>query len=133
MNSKRKTSGTRLTELDIDKRVEAQADDQSAWGRPVKVRRGKTTPLALPADLAARAIFLAKLHREKNVQSWLARIVKERVELEEHAFSQAKRAMSARQPKRPGYSSIVSLAGIDISGRLAKPILTSNTAVHVGS
>ena len=96
MNSKRKTSGTRLTESDIDKRVEAQADDQSAWGRPVKVRRGKTTPLALPADLAARAIFLAKLNREKNVQSWLARIVKERVELEEHAFSQAKRAMSAR-------------------------------------
>ena len=96
MNSKSKTSGTRLTELDIDKRVEAQADDQSAWGRPVKVRRGKTTPLSLPADLAARAIFLAKLHREKNVQSWLARIVKERVELEEHAFSQAKRAMSAR-------------------------------------
>ena len=96
MNSKRKTSGTRLTELDIDKRVEAQADDPFAWERPVKVRREKTTPLAFPADLAARAIFLAKLHREKNVQSWLARIVKERVELEEHAFSQAKRAMSTR-------------------------------------
>ena len=96
MKSKSKISGMRLTESDIDKLVETQADDHSAWGRPVKVRKGKTTPLALPADLAARAIFLAKLHREKNVQSWLARIIKERVELEEHAFSQAKRAMSAR-------------------------------------
>ena len=96
MKSKSKTSGPRLTESDIDKLVAAQAEDQSAWGRPVKVRKGRPTPLALPADLAARAIFLAKLQREKNVQSWLARIIKERVELEEHAFSQAKRAMSAR-------------------------------------
>jgi len=46
--------------------------------------------------LAARAAFLAHLHREKNVEKWLARIIKERVELEEVAFSEAKRAMSFR-------------------------------------
>ena len=52
--------------------------------------------LSLPAELAARAAFLAHLHREKNVGEWLARIIKERVELEEVAFSEAKRAMSHR-------------------------------------
>ena len=56
----------------------------------------KSHPRSLPAELAARAVFLAKLHREKNVQSWLARIIKERVEIEERAFSQAKRALSAQ-------------------------------------
>ena len=96
MKSKGKTVKTRLSESEIDAVVEAQADSPSAWGRPIKVRRGKNKPLSLPADLAARAVFLAKLHREKNVESWLARIVKERVELEERAFTQAKRALSAR-------------------------------------
>jgi hypothetical protein len=46
--------------------------------------------------LATRAAFLARLHREKNVEKWLARIIKERVEMEEVAFSEAKRAMSLR-------------------------------------
>jgi hypothetical protein len=36
------------------------------------------------------------LHREKNVEEWLSRIIKERMELEEVAFSEAKRAMSHR-------------------------------------
>jgi hypothetical protein len=76
--------------------VEAQANIPSAWGNAVRVRRAKNKPLSLPADLAARAVFLAKLHREKNVESWLARIVKERVELEERAFTQAECVLSAR-------------------------------------
>jgi len=96
MKPKGKTTKTRLSDAEIDELVEAQADHPSAWSKPTKVRRGKNAPVSLPADLAARAVFLAKLHREKNVDSWLVRIIKERVELEERAFSQAKRAMSAR-------------------------------------
>lgn len=96
MKPKGKTAKTRLSDAEIDALVEAQANYPSAWDKPTKVRRGKNAPLSLPADLAARAVFLAKLHREKNVDSWLARIIKERVELEERAFSQAKRALSAR-------------------------------------
>lgn len=96
MTSKTKSPKTRVSESEIDALVEEQADQPSAWERPIKVRRGKEAPLSLPADLAARAVFLAKLHRERNVQTWIARIIKERVELEEHAFTQAKRALSAR-------------------------------------
>jgi len=96
MNSKKKHRKNRLSEEEIDKIMESQAEVDSAWERPVKIRRAKSTALSLPAELAARAAFLARLHREKNVEEWLSRIIKERVELEEVAFSEAKRAMSHR-------------------------------------
>jgi hypothetical protein len=95
MNPK-KSKRQQASEEEIDKIVESQADKDSAWERPIKVRRAKSTALSLPAELAARAAFLARLHREKNVEKWLSRIIKERVELEEVAFSEAKRAMSHR-------------------------------------
>jgi hypothetical protein len=49
----------------------------------------------MPEPLAARAAFLARLHREKNVEDWLSRIIRERVELEESAFSRAKRELAS--------------------------------------
>ena len=95
MNSK-KFKRQQASEENIDKVVESQANEHSAWERPIKVRRARSTALSLPTDLAVRAAFLAKLHREKNVAQWLSRIIKERVELEEVAFSEAKRALSGR-------------------------------------
>jgi len=40
-----------------------------------EVRRAKREYLGLPAGLAARVAFLAKLHREKNVKAWLTRAI----------------------------------------------------------
>src|SRR3972149_8285946 len=96
MNSKKKFRRKQLSEPEIDQIVESQAEDDAAWQKPIKVRRAKLTSLSLPADLAARAAFLARLHGEKNVDEWLARIIKERLELEEVAFGKAKREMSLR-------------------------------------
>ena len=96
MNSKKKFRRKQLSEPEIDQIVESQAEDDAAWQKPIKVRRAKLMSLSLPADLAARAAFLARLHREKNVDEWLARIIKERLELEEVAFGKAKREMSLR-------------------------------------
>ena len=84
----------KLSESDIDKIVVAQADDDSAWERPVRVRRGKSASVSIPAELAARAAFLARLHREPSVEDWLAHIIQERVELEETAFVGAKRELT---------------------------------------
>jgi hypothetical protein len=36
------------------------------------------------------------MHREENVEDWLTKVIKERVELEEVAFNEAKREMSLR-------------------------------------
>jgi hypothetical protein len=96
MKSTKKQTRKPLTEQEIDNIVESQADDDSSWETPIQVRRARSASLSIPAELAARAAFLAKLHREKNVEDWLTRVIKERVELEEVAFNEAKREMSHR-------------------------------------
>ena len=48
-------------------------------------------PLSISGDLAARAAFLAKIHRESGLDKWVERIVRERVEIEESAFTAAKK------------------------------------------
>jgi len=96
MNTKKKPSRNRVSEGEIDAIVEAQAADDSEWEKPIQVRKSKAASVSIPADLAARVAFLAQLHRERNAQDWLARIIKERVELEEVAFLEAKREMFTR-------------------------------------
>jgi hypothetical protein len=96
MKSTKRRTERRLSEEEIDRIVESQADDDSAWEKPIRVRKSRKASVSIPAELAARAAFLAKLHRERNVQDWLARVIKERVELEEVAFNEAKREMSLR-------------------------------------
>jgi hypothetical protein len=96
MKSTKKQTRKQLAEKEIDGIVESQADDDSSWEEPIKVRRSKPASLSIPAELAARAAFLAKLHRENNVEEWLTKVIKERVELEEVAFNEAKREMSLR-------------------------------------
>ena len=48
------------------------------------------------AELAARAAFLAKLHRKPSMEAWLRRVIQERVELEEAAFVGAKHDIASR-------------------------------------
>ena len=96
MKAKNRQTTEQLTEKEVDNIMELQADDDSAWEKPIKVRRVQPASLSIPAELAARAAFLAKLHRENNVEDWLTKVIKERVELEEVAFNEAKREMSLR-------------------------------------
>src|SRR5437763_4121748 len=97
MNSEKRTSKLSRTRQDvIDARVIAEAHDDSAWEPPIEVKhRGKS--VALSANLARRAAFLARLHREHDLDAWLERIVRERVELEERAFSDARRRLGAKR------------------------------------
>jgi len=98
MTTGRKRKGRPLTERAIDLEVEASANTPSRWGKPVRVRRSKLlASLSIPADLAARAAFLARLHRENHVEKWLARIIRERVEIEEDAFAEIKRSFAANE------------------------------------
>ena len=85
----------KLTQDHIDRVVTAQADDDSAWQKAIVVRRPKSASLSIPAELAARAAFLARLHRESRVDKWVERIVRERVEIEESAFTAAKKTLAS--------------------------------------
>jgi hypothetical protein len=86
----------KLSEKDIDQLVVAQAKNDSAWEKPVRVRRTKPASLSIPPDLAARAAFLARLHRKASAEEWLRHIIRERVELEEAAFVGAKHDLAAK-------------------------------------
>jgi hypothetical protein len=90
------TMSEKLSEEEIDRIVVAQADDDSAWERPIYVCKTEPTSLSIPAELAARAAFLARLHREAGVEEWLTRIIRERVELEEAAFVGVKRDLTTK-------------------------------------
>jgi len=94
---KRKTLRSRRkpTQGEIDQFVIAQADDDSAWEKAIVVRQPKTRSLSISGLLAARAAFLAKLHREISVDKWVERIVRERVEIEESAFIAAKKSLAS--------------------------------------
>jgi hypothetical protein len=85
-----------LSEREIDQVVVTQTTDDAAWERPMRVQRTTPASLALPAELAARAAFLAQLHRTPSVEDWLRRVIQERVELEEAAFVGIKRSLEAR-------------------------------------
>jgi hypothetical protein len=85
-----------LSEQEIDWLVISQANDELAWGKPVRVRRTKPASLSIPPDLAARAAFLARLHRKTSVEEWLTCIIQERIELKEAAFTRAKQELTAK-------------------------------------
>ncbi len=86
----------KLSQVEIDNIVVAQADDNSAWEKPIRVRRKKSASVVIPAELAARAAFLAQLHRRRSIEDWLTHVIQERVELEEAAFAGAKRELVTR-------------------------------------
>ena len=78
----------------IDRQVISQSENDSAWEAPVRVRRAKPASLSIPGDLAARAAFLARLHRATDLESWVERVLRERVELEESTFREAKKSLT---------------------------------------
>jgi len=86
----------KLSDEDIDEIVITQADDEFAWTDSVQVHRSTPMALSIPADLATRAAFLARLHRRESLNEWLASVIQERVELEEAAFFQAKQDLAAQ-------------------------------------
>lgn len=90
------TTKRKMTESEIDELVEKQANDDSAWGKSIRVRKTKGASISIPPELAARAAFLAKLHHKPNVEAWLTRVIQERIELEEAAFVGAKQELTSR-------------------------------------
>jgi hypothetical protein len=97
---KRSKKFTILDPAEIDRIVVSQADDDSAWSEPVRVKRSKPASLSIPGELASRAAFLAKLHREAGVEKWIERVVRDRVELEELAFREVRKKLASAGSRR---------------------------------
>jgi len=94
MSKPMKRKAPSLDQEAIDRLVISQSEDDAAWGAPVPVKQSKPASLSIPGELAVRAAFLARLHREAGVDKWVERVVRERVELEELAFTEAKKKLA---------------------------------------
>jgi len=92
---KKKT--TRKSEKEIDKLVTAQADDDSAWEKPVQVHRSKSEAVSIPAEVASRAAFFARLHGEPSLGHWIKKVIAERIDIEEAAFAATKRDLAVNE------------------------------------
>ena len=79
----------------IDDFVILPADDDAAWEAAVQVKRSKSASLTIPGELAGRAAFLARLHRDTGLAKWVEKIIRERVEIEELAFTEAKKKLAS--------------------------------------
>lgn len=84
------------TQEEIDQIVVTQADDNTAWEEPIVVHPTGFTSFSLPAELAARAAFIARLHRTDHVEEWLMHIIQERLDVEEKIYSEVKRELTLK-------------------------------------
>jgi hypothetical protein len=80
-------------ESDIDELVTAQADDERAWTTPIRVRRTKPTAISLSPSQATQAAYFARLHHERDLDSWVRRVVQERLDWEQAALAVVKRRL----------------------------------------
>jgi hypothetical protein len=101
VNMRAKKKAQPLAEQEIDQIVVAQAEDDAAWGKPVRVRKTKTASVPLPSALATRVAFFARLHREQSMEAWIERIIQERLDLEEAALAGLKRDLATRYSSAP--------------------------------
>ena len=95
MSTRKKTKTAGLEQEAIDRLVVSQSHDDSAWDSPIRVKQSRPASLSIPGELAARAAFLAKLHHEAGLDKWVERVVRERVELEELAFREARKRLAS--------------------------------------
>jgi len=91
-----RTRRKKFSEEEIDQIVISQADNNDAWENPVKVMKQRATSLSLPAILASRAAFFARLHREASLEDWIKRIIRERLDIEEAAFAGCKKELTTK-------------------------------------
>lgn len=84
----------KLSENEIDELVVSQSEDRSAWTKPFRVQRSKHPSISIPADVASRAAFFSRLHRAPNMDEWIKKVIRERLEMEEAVYTQVKRELA---------------------------------------
>ena len=63
---------TNLSEQEIDRIVISQANDDSAWGSPARVRKTRRASLSIPPDLAARAAHNEFRRKLAEIKAWVS-------------------------------------------------------------
>ena len=89
-----KITGIKLNKKEkrIDEEVAASVHDENAWGEEIAVAPvTKPTSIRLSRKTIQRAKFFARIHHERGYQSWLKKIVEERIDTEYELYKRIKK------------------------------------------
>jgi hypothetical protein len=79
-------------EIKRDDEVIFLGDEDNAWGKAISVSPAtKPTSIRLSPLTIQRAKFFARIHHERGYQSWLKKIVEERIETEYKLYRRIKK------------------------------------------
>lgn len=80
---------------EIDNEVICLSDDENAWDEEISVSpTTKPTSIRLSPQTIQRAKFFAQVHHERGYQSWLKKIVEERIDTEYELYKRLKKETS---------------------------------------
>lgn len=76
----------------IDDEVISSSSDDNAWDEEISVSPvTKPTSIRLNSKTIQRAKFFAQVHHERGYQSWLKKIVEERIDTEYELYKRLKK------------------------------------------
>ena len=76
----------------IDEKVIEEAFNNTAWEKEKKVKpQLSPTSIRLSNRTIARAKFFARIHRERGYQTWLKKIIEERINTEYELYKKLKK------------------------------------------
>lgn len=79
-------------ESKIDDAVIADAYNDKVWGKKIEVNpRLKPTSIRLSTRTIERAKFFARVHKERGYQSWLKKVIEERINTEYELYKRLKK------------------------------------------
>lgn len=79
-----------ITEKEVDEIVIREANDLTKWEEPIQVKAPQATSIRLSPQIIQKVKFLASVHKEREYQNWLKRIIEERIQLEEELLESVK-------------------------------------------
>jgi len=75
-----------------DNELLEMAHDNKVWGKKIDVSsKTKPTSIRLSSRTIERAKFFAKIHHERGYQSWIKKIIEERVNTEYEVYNRLKK------------------------------------------
>ena len=89
----------RLTEEEIDEIVISEASDITKWEEPISVKPSGATSIRLSPDTIRKAKYLAKLHKYHGYQTWLKRIIDDRIKTEEEMLKELKQTLESESSR----------------------------------
>ena len=84
----------KISEEKIDEIVMKEADDLTKWEEPTLVNPSGVTSIRLSPETIRKAKYFAKLHKFRGYQTWLKRIIEERIRVEEEILTELKQELS---------------------------------------